>query len=145
MNATKQTTAKISMSWYQTNLDIVKNNVLTNPLFAIYFLRKVVMTIMDEEIFFNPKNTVIPIELINIYEMIERDLKRCNALIPRVKFYANYSAKLYTYINKYLGTDRAYGIFEQAKLTVLYDEQLMVSFKAVPAPPGQNLKYFRQL
>lgn len=131
--------------WYNTNLEITKTYVWNNPLFAIYFLRKVVNLVMDEQIKLGPNNLNIPMELINIYELVERDLKRCKGLVLRLKYYVTYSTMLYTYIEQYLGVGRAYLIFEGAKLAVLYDEQLMVSFKAIPRVPGQHASYFKKL
>ena len=102
------------------------------------------MLVMDELIKTRPENIDIPMDLINIYEMVERDLKRCPSLVNRLRYYAAYSAMLYVYIEMHLGKGSTYSIFELARLTVLYDEQLMVSFKSVPHNIGQSVGFFKK-
>ncbi len=89
---------------------------------------------MDELIKQYPNKSFIPMELINIYDLVEQESRSCTELACRLKLYATYSALLYTYINKHVGHDNANNIFEMAKLTVLYDEQQIIEPKIRALP-----------
>ncbi len=100
--------------FYLTNLYITKKHVWPKPMFGFYMLDKVTKLVIDRLIKEYPHKGLIPMQLIQIYEKIERCLKKRNSLRMRLEYYVKYSAYLYAYIEHHLGKGEAEKLFAQA-------------------------------
>ncbi|CAN5373864.1 hypothetical protein BH09BAC1_BH09BAC1_29440 [soil metagenome] len=112
MRTQKKTQKKsLRKSFYLTNLNITKNHVWPKQLLGFYILDRVTKLVIDQLVKEFPHNGMIPMQLIQIYEKIERSLKKRDTLKMRVANYVKYSAYLYAYIEHNLGKGRAQQLF----------------------------------
>lgn len=110
--------------FYQTNLNIAKHYVWQNPYFAFKLLDQVTKLVIDQLVNDFFKQKMIPMQLIQIYERIERSLKHKAPLKLRLHNYAMHSARLYDYIERNLGKGQGQLLFEQACKRVTHPKYL---------------------
>lgn len=97
--------------FYLTNLNIIKYHVWAKPLYGFNLLHKVTNLIIDKLVKEFPQNHQIPMQLILIYEKIERSLKKHNGLHMRLAHYVKHSANMYLYIEHHFGRGEAERLF----------------------------------